>query len=259
MDAKSKYSIVVAVNDEGVLKENLCASNCIGEYPIQQQRGFSSAALALNHGMSSHDAEYYILVHQDVYLPNNWLKSLDQTIEKLSAEDNAWAVIGIAGVDMAGSLVGKLWSQGINQEINAGDSLSKVKSLDEVILVLRQSSKLTFDEKMTGFHLYGTDIVQQAIELGYSCYCAHLPIIHNDKKKYTLDEGYHKAYRYMQQKWCDQLPISTTVMPITKRGLEYYIRNFKQLKRQLFDKVLGLEHTLLNAPKKKAKQLGYEE
>jgi len=63
----------------------------------------------------------------------------------------------------------------------------------------------------------------------------------------------------MQQKWSNQLPISTTVMPITEGGIEYYIRNLKQMKRQFFDRVLGREHALLNEPKKKAKQLGYEE
>lgn len=257
--SKSLYSVVVAVNNDEILKDNFYLSSCIGGFPVQQQRGFSSAARALNIGMSAYDADYFILVHQDVYLPNIWLRGLQRIIDRLSVEDNTWAVIGIAGTDLNGSLVGRLWSQGINREINAGSCLTKVRSLDEVVLVLRKSSALKFDEKMTGFHLYGTDIVQQAIAQGHSCYCAHLPVIHNDKKKYTLDSSYHKAYRYMQKKWHHQLPISTTVMPITNSGLEYYVRNVKQLKRKLVDRVLGRKNSMNDDPKKKAIQLGYEE
>jgi len=256
---RPKYSIVVAVNDDDALQKNLCLSECIDEYPVQQQRDFTSAALALNNGMSAQDADYFVLVHQDVYLPHGWLNGLNEVIDKLSAEDSTWAVIGVVGTDMKGGLVGKLWSQGIKQEIDAGVGLAKVRSLDEVLLVFRGSAGLKFDEGMTGFHLYGTDIVQQAISLGHSCYCAHLPIIHNDKKKYTLDNSYHHGYRYMQKKWHHQLPISTTVMPITKSGLEYYVRNLKQLKRKLFDKALGLKHMLVDDPKKLARELGYEE
>jgi len=165
--AESNYSVIVAVNDDGVLERNLYLSDCIKEDSVQLQRGFSSAARALNAGMSVHDVDYFILVHQDVYLPDGWLNNLQKVIDKLSIEDSSWAVIGVAGVDMSGSLVGKLWSQGINQEIDIGDALAKVRSLDEVLLVLRQISGLKFDEEMAGFHLYGTDIVQQAKKLGY--------------------------------------------------------------------------------------------
>lgn len=261
MTIKNKFSFkfVVTVNDDECLKNNLLQSQCVNSENLIIQRAFSSAAAAINNAVDKYcDTEYVIFVHQDVYLPADWLDNLRKTIETLNVQDDTWAVIGVAGTNLDGNIIGRLWSQGIEQEINSGQKMEKVRSLDEVILVLKKKTGLRFDEHIAGYHLYGTDIVQQAILHGHNCYCVHMPIIHNDKKKYILDGSYHEAYKLMKKKWRNNLPIATTVIPITRHGLEYYYRNMKQLRRKLLD--LCMHNVVLQCddPKEKSRQLSYE-
>ena len=160
-----------------------------------------------------------VFTHQDVYLPKGWCDRLWTAIEALEARREKWGVLGIVGIDEGGALVGRCWSNGLHREINARrPALTRVQSIDELVIVLRRASGLRFDEELPGFHLYGTDIVQSVIAAGFGAYVFDAPVVHNSLPVSRLDGPYSQAYRYMQNKWKSRLPIATAVVSITRFG-----------------------------------------
>jgi len=231
----SKYQIVVAVNNDKILADNLARTTAYTAVEVKILRGCHSASIAFNEVLDSSICKYLIFVHQDVYLPDPWLTKLDQLITKIeSSSCKDWAVLGVVGVNSAEQFVGRLWSEGIRREIDGGhEIIEEVVSLDEVLLVINRESGVRFDEQLPGFHLYGTDIVQNALRMGKSCLVVKNPIVHNDRTKYFLDSSYKKAYMYMSGKWRDELPIPTTVTMLKKTYFGVSWRNIRQLKSYL--------------------------
>lgn len=220
------WECVAAVNDDEVLQKNLLASP-----PIMAARSrlktFSempSAGAAYNKGIDATTADVMVFAHQDVYLPAGWDNALAEAVGKLNALDPQWAVAGLTGVTPDGDKKGRCWSSGLKLEIGGFfDEPLKAVSIDELLIVVRRSSGLRFDEGLPGFHLYGTDIVQQAIAKGFNAYIIHAPVVHNSVPVLSLSGGFTKAYRFMQRKWREHLPLATLVTPITRNGLPLWI------------------------------------
>jgi hypothetical protein len=224
-------AIIAAVNDEQVLAANLAASPCIasGEVRLDCRRGARSISQAYQQALDDASEDWLVFVHQDVYLPANWLQTLHHAVASVEAKDKDWAVIGAFGIGAeGGAYAGKLWSTGLKREVAGTAELPcETTSLDEVLFVLRKRSGLRFDTGLPDFHLYGTDIVMMGRREGLKSYVADLPLIHNSRPVTSLGGGYAKAYRYMQVKWRSQLPVKTTVTSITRAGLQYYWRRSK--------------------------------
>jgi len=226
---KSKISFASCVNDKQVLNENLLRSPDVasGTVSIEFLRNCSSAAKAYNSVLEKTDSDIVILLHQDVYLPVNWISGVSLCIKDLEKIDVNWAVLGLAGATADG-VVGHLWSSGINKEIGKrfGGTI-EVESLDELLLVVNTKNNIRFDENLPGFHLFGTDIVQIAKSKGLKSYVIDLPVIHNDRHKYVLDSNYIENYKLMQSKWKKKLPIPTCTEKIKRTILGLYLRNLK--------------------------------
>jgi len=173
--------IVTPVNDDAVLAANLLRSPAVAAgLPVKQMRGFRSAAAAYNAAMDESPAEIMVFCHQDVYLPRSWLTKLEEAIRAVEKIDKNWAVLGVYGVKADGAHVGKVWCSGGNYVLNPPANMpAAVRSVDELLFVLRRSSGIRFDEKLPGFHLYGTDIVQTALAAGLGAYVIDAPVIHN--------------------------------------------------------------------------------
>jgi len=228
--------------------------------PLIINRGYKSAALAYNDGLDSADADIIVFAHQDVYLPRGWKQKLLSTIEGLELIGKKWGVLGVVGKDRAGNLVGGAWSTGLQLKIESEfTSPTPVRSIDEIVIVLRKDSGLRFDDNLPGYHLYGTDIIQSALKAGFEAYVFDGPVIHNSVPVVQLDGSYVKAYRYMQRKWKAELPIWTTVVPITKSGWPLLRRWISQRRKYIFKRLPAREqYTRHEVPSRLALDLGYE-
>jgi hypothetical protein len=212
---------VTATNDEFYLQNNLLASAMIqGGIPLQIERGAISAAAAYNHGLDSTDAPIVIFAHQDVYFPPGWERLLLQTLAKLERQDPDWALVAPYGISRQGEHVGEVWSTSIGRRLGGPfDTPVPAQSFDELVIVMRRSSGLRFDEGLPGFHLYGTDIVQTALARGKGAYIAWLPVVHNDKFHGALGEDFAASYHYARRKWRHCLPLRTPVEWIRWHGM----------------------------------------
>ncbi|MFL5296745.1 MAG: glycosyltransferase [Phenylobacterium sp.] len=218
--------IAAAVNDREVL------ANCLQRSPdiardradLRIYEGFASAAKAYNRALDEAKAAYVVLVHQDVYLPADFLARLQKAVDELTASDPSWGVAGVIGLTEAGEVAGETWSSGLRQTVGRKVAEpTRIVTLDELLLVVRRASGLKFDEGMPGFHLYAADLVQTARSKGLASYVLDLPVVHHSRPVVCLDAGYRRAYRYMQAKWRHSLPLPNLVCPVERSMLRLLI------------------------------------
>jgi len=226
--------VAAAVNDERVLDQCLARSPDIanGAMSLRTYVGFKSAGLAYNQALKDSSAEYLVLAHQDVYLPRGFAAALSAELHKLEAIDPNWAVAGSIGLDDETKLQGQVWSSGLGRIIGSKSS-TPVRSicLDELLLVIRRRSGITFDPDLPGFHMFGVDVIHQARRLGMCSYILDLPVIHHSRPVITLSGSYQEAYRYMQTKWRKALPLRNLICTVYPTSVWLHWRNF-QLRRR---------------------------
>ncbi|HYA40445.1 MAG TPA: glycosyltransferase [Syntrophobacteraceae bacterium] len=207
-------TIVSAVNDEAILKSCLLQSPDLRSgVDLILQTGFSSAAEAYNDGIRKCKGDIIVFVHQDVYLPEGWVKRLKSAIGVLNDSDPNWGVLGVWGVQENGKYAGHVyWQQAAGQHFHGG---IEVVTLDELVLIVRASSGLSFDEALAGFHMYGADICLEATQRGMRCYAISAFCIHNAGGYRMLPLQFWRAYFFMRKKWRYRLPVKTTCTEIT--------------------------------------------
>lgn len=208
-------TFVLAVNNEELFR------NCFLRSPdldlgvdIVVQKGFSSAALAYNSGIQRAKNDTVVLVHQDVYLPEGWMGRVQRTIELITLQDPNWGVLGVWGVQKDGGRAGYVyWQAPYGDHFEGG---IEVATLDELLLIVRRSSGLLFDDALGGFHMYGADICLEARRRGMKCYAISALCIHNATGYKVLPMQFWNAYMFMRRKWKKYLPLKTTCIEITR-------------------------------------------
>ncbi|MBO6679276.1 glycosyltransferase [Parvibaculum sp.] len=216
--------LIAAVNNDVVLEQNLASSALVRKNPdiLTTMRNYSSASAAYNAGLDRTSTDIAVFAHQDVYLPQGWEDALLRNIAVIEETDPGWGVIGVYGVRDDGGHAGRVWSSGLNRELDTGSKEPvKASSVDELLIVLRRGSGLRFDEDLPGFHMYGTDICQESLERGHGVYVVNAPVVHNSVPVFSLAGGYTDAYCYMRRKWRHRLPVKTTVTTITPLSLSF--------------------------------------
>ena len=208
---------MTASNDAAVLKTCLASSPCVGHaHDFQVMRGYASAGAAYNAGMRKAGAEVIVFAHQDVYLPCGWEEGLSKAVERLSDNDPDWGVLGVFGIARGLEPRGHIYCTGLQKVLGAPfDEPIECHSLDEVLLVIRRSSGLSFDAQLPGFHLYGTDICLEAQRRGLSSYIVSAFCLHNTEGMKFLPWAFWRGYFYLRHKWRDKLPIKTPCTSIT--------------------------------------------
>jgi hypothetical protein len=150
---------------------------------------------AIRRFLQEADAEYVILVHQDVRCADD-RSVLEAKLEELNRLDANWAVAGNAG------------GIGYKQFVHYLDNNGKVKkdprvpiavrSLDENLLIVKNGKGITVSADIGDFHFYGTDICQVAHFLGYTCYVIGFMVQHlssgNLEKMYARQPSFIEAY-----------------------------------------------------------------
>lgn len=211
------WSLVVSSNSEEVLQSTLLGS---GETNLAEEviieRGASSAAIAYNSGADKATGDILVFAHQDVYLPIGWSSALFKCVSQLAEINCDWGVAGIYGVKESGKGVGHVYSTGLKKFV--GESFTdpiQVSSVDEMIIIVRRTTGLRFDEKLPGFHLYGTDICLEAEKRGMRNFVLPCFALHNSVGIKYLPFSFWRSYMYLRNKWRHRLPVKTPCTMIT--------------------------------------------
>ena len=222
-DAALTLDLVIACasNSDRVLAANLGVSPPVqAGVPLHVERDAPSAALAYNRALDATTAEIVVFAHHDVYLPKGWEALLAQRLAELTAQDPDWALAGAYGVAADHRQFGPVWTSSLGQIIGRVPMQPEaVHSFDEMLIVLRRSSGLRFDDAQPGWHMYGTDIICRARAMGKRAYAVGLPCVHNDRFHGALGADFTQSYRWMRARWPQYLPLQTPVTRISRSGL----------------------------------------
>lgn len=224
-------TMVSAVNDTQVLDSCLMRSPDVAAVELFVQRGYSSASVAYNRALDEATGDVVLFVHQDVYLPPGWLSRLLWALQQLEVSDPDWGVLGVCGITANGELRSWVYSSGLGQVLGKPfPAPHQVRTLDEVLLVIRRSSGLRFDEGLDGFHMYGTDICLEAEKRGLSNYAVPCFIFHNSNGIRNLPWAFWRAWLYVRNKWWSRLPVVSPCTVVTR----WPIRNIRQVLERFF-------------------------
>jgi hypothetical protein len=150
-------------------------------------------------------------------------------LDDLAAADPNWGVLGSYGKTQDGRGWGHVYSSG--REV-IGEPLRRpvvVQTLDEIVLILRKSSGLRFDDSLPHFHFYGTDICLSAAKKGMKSYAISAFCVHNTHQTLVLPKEFYECCRHIKRVWKDCLPIQTTCIRITKFNFPLYNRQLREL------------------------------
>jgi Glycosyltransferase like family len=216
-ECRMNWTLISAVNNEAVLKSCLLnSSEAQAASEVILQTGFSSAALAYNDAIRKAKTDVLVFAHQDVYLPEGWAARVEQALTALEQVDPNWAVLGIWGIDASGRGTGDVYCTFSRRHLGGMfEGVREVRCFDEVLLIIRKSSGVRFDEELKGFHFYGTDIALEAARQGKKCYALSAFCIHNTNGYKMLPLEFWKNYFFMRRKWKRVLPIQAPCAKVT--------------------------------------------
>jgi hypothetical protein len=228
----SGITFAVAVNDREILRSNFMASQCFGgvDHPheILIQEGFSSASAAYNDAIDKSQNDLIVFCHQDVLFPKAWLSQLHVALSSLTASDPRWGVLGCYGETLHDNGRGHVYSPG-RGILGRPAEPAPVQTLDEIVLILRKSSGLRFDDRLPHYHFYGADICMEAASRGMRSYAISAFCIHNSQFNLVLPKEFYECYRYIKHKWRRSLPIQTTCVRVGRFDLGMYGRRVREL------------------------------
>lgn len=238
----SRFAITCASHSEAILKANLARSPCLASIPLHVERDAPSAAAAYNRALDATDAEVVIFAHHDVYLPQGWDQLLAARLAEVEAQDPNWALYGSFGVGLDAAHIGPVWSSSLGQIVGRVPLAPvQVQSYDELLIILRRSSGLRFDEALGGWHFYGTDIVAEARSKGLKAWAGALPCIHNDRCHEALDPDFTAAYHAIRRKWRAELPMRSPITKISRSGLHLYRDRWHARRSKPFREAMAID------------------
>lgn len=234
----STWTLVVAANNESVLTNTLLKSPDVdADCQVLIKRGFTTSGAAYNRGLAEANSEIIVFAHQDVYFPDQWKDNLNRSLQWLAAKDPEWGVLGVFGVALRSKreYIGHCYSTGLQRVVGFPFTIPVcAQALDELVLIVRRSSGLRFDEKLPGFHLYGTDICIQAYTNGMKCYIVPAFCVHNSNGLQYLPWAYWRAYFYMRKKWWKFLPIQTCCSLLSRSLKPVIVQVISDAKQWIF-------------------------
>lgn len=213
-----KFTFVSAVNNRQVLNSCLLRSpDLTVDVELILVENAANASEAFNGALEKAAGEFVIFVHQDVFLPEGWLNDLESALIALEKKDPNWGVLGVYGITNSGEYHGHVFCTANNTFLGKPfENPQEVNSLDEIVLVLRRRSTVTFDNSLKGFHFYGTDICLRARALGKKTYAFPGFCIHNANGYGMFPACFWKSYLSMRSKWGLNLPVKTPCLEISK-------------------------------------------
>jgi len=200
--------------------------------PVTQillKENWPSAARAYNAAIDEAVNDIVVFVHQDIFLPEGWLSKLARCLDAMKQSGIDWGILGCFGVNASAPRgVGRIYSTGWGRIGRFITQPGAVETLDEIVLVLRKSSGLRFDEGLPHFHLYGADICLTARSVGKTSYAFPGYCVHNTNQLLRLPGEFDACYRYLKQKWSQFLPVHTSCIKISRFDGPLHVRRLKE-------------------------------
>lgn len=211
-----KMTFVCATNKRDVLEKNFLSSPNIHCHELFIYDNPECICAVYNDAVQKATYDIICFTHQDIYMPITFHDNLKKSLNDLERVD--WGVIGLAGGTYDGHISACICDRG--RIFKTPDKKpAQVKTIDELMLIIKKSSfkNIKFDENIKNHHLFGTDICMQSIKSGMKNFVIDAYSYHNSCASFVLPDEYFDTEKYIQEKWADYLPITTTCSTIFKK------------------------------------------
>src|SRR5678815_679374 len=166
-------AVVVPVNNDNELLMHVMMSPEIRRFTVVPCYNSRNAAQAFDIGLRYSTAPWIIFCHQDVHFPLGSLTAIEQILAVIPKQDETTTVIGFAG--LGPEPAGMVLDRGRLLDWPASD---EAISIDEFCVIMHRDCKYKIDPQL-GFHLWGTDLCQQAIDDGGHAKIVRVLLHHN--------------------------------------------------------------------------------
>ena len=175
--------------------EEFCEFLFIDNSQTNKYDGYSG----FNKFLNKASGKYIILCHQDILLKFDNIEVLKQRIEEVNQLDQSWAILANAGYGDFNYYSIRITDPHTKNK-NSKIFPSKVKTVDENFIVVKNEANLACSHNIEGFHLYGTDLCIVADILGYSAYVINFHLFHksggNPNKDFYINKNrFIKKYK----------------------------------------------------------------
>jgi hypothetical protein len=181
-------------------------------YIDNSQENKYDAYEGLNYFLNKANGTYIILCHQDILLEFDDITVLRERIKEIDTLDKDWAILANAGYNDFNTISLRI-TDPREGERNLGQFPSKVESVDENFILVKNSANLTLSHSIGGFHLYGTDLAFLAKIIGYNTYVIDFHILH--KSAGNADESFYTNKERFIQKYQQVLSWKMVRTPVT--------------------------------------------
>jgi arylsulfatase A-like enzyme len=234
-------TFIVAVDDALELRRHALASRCFvtggHQWLFVENRGnraYSSISRLYRDAVRRARHPYICYLHQDVLLPPDWETRFAHHVVNLQKLDPNWGVVGVAGRAPRSPAVADPpnighWSDPHKYHEPTVPLPAEVQILDELLMIVRADSGVTFDPDLPGFHCYGADLCLTARDKGMKSYVIDAPVVHKlfrpDGSLIETGDKTHKiagrqtpefradfmrSADYVRKKWAKYLPFEGT-------------------------------------------------
>jgi SAM-dependent methyltransferase len=205
-------SFIVPTNDRRQLGDNFACSPIFkGSHPHQLilLENQTSAAQAMETGMSRAQHDFVVYLHQDVYLPERWDAMFCRGVTEATQRVGHAGLYGVFGArcrngasTQHGRVMDRHWS------LDSRDAYPvEVDSIDELLIGFRKKEFPGADPAL-GYHLYGADLACSYREVGKATVVVNALCFHNSGLGCTLPPDFYDAIPYLSAKWRKYLPLA---------------------------------------------------
>lgn len=150
----------------------------------------------INKALRHVKGQYLIFCHQDILFNYDDCQKLQKLLNQLDVDHPDWAIAGNAGKDEFGGVHIRISDAHYN-DLSIGTFPKQVMSLDENFLIINRKNNIACSTVFRGFHLYGTDLCQNAYKLGLKSFVIDFHLYH--KSPGNVDQ----SYRELQKQYMD--------------------------------------------------------
>jgi arylsulfatase A-like enzyme len=230
-------TFVVAVDDPAELRLHVLASPVFQSGTHQWlfvenagNRAFTSISRLYHEAVRRARHELRLFVHQDVFFPPQWDSEFARRLVGVPTD---WGVLGVAGRapraagDAEPPNIGH-WSDPHKYHKPTVPLPAEVQILDEMLLVVRADSDVTFDPELPGFHCYGADLCLAARDRAMKSYVVDAPLVHKlfrpdgsliessedspkiaARRTEAFRADFQRSADYVARKWSKYLPFES--------------------------------------------------
>lgn len=209
-DVSPIFSIGTLVTDldeylkmlESFYEKGFSSDKCEYIYIDNTSGNKQDAFKGLNRILNSAKASYVIMCHQDIRIHADDFDTLVTKLQELELVDPKWAVAGNAG-GVSATVIALNISHPKDTNRSEHTFPTRVNSLDENFLIIKNSTRVSFSNDLCLFHFYGTDICINADILGYTSYVIDFLLMHLSLG--VRDNSFFAARNEFEKKWDNAL------------------------------------------------------